>query len=204
MSRDHRLPDGRALIVGLGNPGPKYERTRHNIGFLVVDELARRWSIGMVDAKFKALHGAGVCAGRAVALIEPQTYMNLSGESVQAAARFYKITPASIVVCHDDIDLAPGVVKLKLGGGHGGHNGLRSCDQHLATPDYLRVRLGVGRPPHPQADVSNWVLGHFGSSEAAIVEHLVQTGCDAVEIALRDGLLAAQGKVHPIAPPPAG
>lgn len=201
MSKDHRLPSGRALIVGLGNPGPKYDGTRHNIGFMVVDELARRWSVAMSDAKFKALHGGGVVADRTVALIEPQTYMNLSGESVQAAARFYKLGPASIVVAHDDIDLAPGVVKLKVGGGHGGHNGLRSCDKHLPSRDYVRIRLGVGRPPHPSAEVSNWVLGRFASSEGPLVDHLVHTGADAIETLLRDGLLEAQGRIHPIRPP---
>lgn len=201
MSKDFHLPDGRALVVGLGNPGPKYEATRHNIGFMVVEELARRWSVSLAENRFKALLGSGTCAGRQVTILEPQTYMNLSGESVQAAARFFRLTPASIVVAHDDIDLLPGVVKLKVGGGHGGHNGLRSCDQHLSTKDYVRVRLGIGRPPHPQADVSGWVLGRFGGPEQPVVEHLVERGADAIEIMLSSGLLEAQGRIHPLQPP---
>jgi PTH1 family peptidyl-tRNA hydrolase len=189
------------LVVGLGNPGPKYEGTRHNIGFLMVEELARRAGVSINEGRFRGYVGAGFIADRPAVLLEPQTYMNLSGESVQAAAHFYRLEPASIVVAHDDIDLAPGVVKLKLGGGHAGHNGLRSCDKHLGTRDYLRIRLGVGRPPHPSAEVSNWVLGRFGSAEQAIVDHLVTTGADAVEILLRDGLLEAQGRIHPVQPP---
>lgn len=201
MSKDFRLAEGRTLVVGLGNPGPKYDGTRHNIGFAVLDELVRRWSVSIGDGKFKGVSGNGRIRERDAVLLKPMTYMNLSGESVQAAARFFRLGPDAIVVAHDDIDLPPGKVKLKVGGGHGGHNGLRSCDRHLPSRDYLRVRLGVGRPPHPKADVAGWVLGRFASSERAIVDHLVDTGADAIERVLRDGLLEAQGAIHPIAPP---
>ncbi len=201
MSKDFRLVDGRVLVVGLGNPGSKYDGTRHNIGFAVVDELARRWSISVSDAKFKAACGNGRIRGRDVVLMKPQTYMNLSGESVQAAARFYRLGEDSVVVAHDDIDVVPGKVKLKVGGGHGGHNGLRSCDSHLPSKNYARVRLGVGRPPHPSAEVANWVLGRFGSAEAAVVDHLVDLGADAIERLLEDGLLSAQGAIHPVPAP---
>lgn len=204
MSKDARIPDGRVLVVGLGNPGPKYVGTRHNIGFDVVTELSRRWNISFGEGKFRALSGVGTVGQRQCLLLLPQTFMNLSGESVQAAARFYKREADSVVVAHDDIDLALGKVKLKLGGGHGGHNGLRSCDKHLGTRDYFRIRLGVDRPPHPSAEVSNWVLGRFGSSLSAYVDHLVDTGADAIERLLSDGLLEAQGSVHPIAPPKVG
>lgn len=201
MSKDFQLAEGRVLVVGLGNPGSRYDGTRHNIGFAVIDELARRWRLALSDGKFKARDATGTIAGRDAVLLQPQTYMNLSGESVQAAARFYKRGPDSVIVAHDDIDLPPGKVKLKVGGGHGGHNGLRSCDKHLPSKEYVRIRLGVGRPPHPQADVSGWVLGRFGSAESAIVDHLVDVGADAVEAMIREGLLEAQGKIHPIPVP---
>ena len=183
MSKDARLPDGRVLVVGLGNPGSKYDGTRHNIGFRVVDELARRWGISLHERKFKAILGAGIVAQRPCVLLLPQTYMNLSGESVQAAAHFYKLGSESVVVAHDDIDLDPGKVKMKVGGGHGRHNGLRSCDKQA------------------NADVANWVLGHFGDAESRIVEHLIDTGADAVEALLREGLLEAQGRIHPLPVP---
>ena len=204
MSKDARIPDGRVLVVGLGNPGPKYVGTRHNIGFDTVSELARRWGISFGEGKFRALTGVGSIGQRQCLLLLPQTFMNLSGESVQSAARFYKREADSVVVAHDDIDLTLGKVKLKLGGGHGGHNGLRSLDKHLGTRDYFRIRLGVGRPPHPSAEVANWVLGRFGSAASQSVDHLVDTGADAIERLLSDGLLEAQGVVHPIPAPPIG
>lgn len=201
MSKDVHIPAGRVLIVGLGNPGPKYVGTRHNIGFCVVEELARRWNIQLGAGKHRALSGTGMIRQRSVMLLLPQTYMNLSGESVQAATRFFKLEADSVVVAHDDIDLKTGKVKLKIGGGHGGHNGLRSCDSHLGTRDYFRIRLGVGRPPHANAEVANWVLGHFGSAVRATVEHLVDVGADAVERLIDEGLLEAQGVIHPIQAP---
>lgn len=201
MSKDAHIPDGRVFIVGLGNPGPKYVGTRHNIGFEAVTELARRWNIQFGPGKFRALSGVGEVRGRPCLLLLPQTYMNLSGESVQAAAHFYKRPPDAVIVAHDDIDLALGKVKLKQGGGHGGHNGLKSCDKHLGTRDYFRIRLGVDRPPHPNAEVSNWVLGHFGSTLSHFVDHLRDTGADAIEDLIEHGLLDAQGRVHPIPPP---
>lgn len=204
MSKDVHIPAGRVLIVGLGNPGPKYVGTRHNIGFRVVEELARRWNIQLGGGKHRALSGVGMIRQRSVMLLLPQTYMNLSGESVQSASNFFKLEADSVVVAHDDIDLKSGKVKLKIGGGHGGHNGLRSCDKHLGTRDYFRIRLGVGRPPHQNAEVSNWVLGHFGSAARPTVEHLVDVGADAIERLIDEGLLDAQGAIHPIQAPNAG
>lgn len=197
MSKDATLPPGRALIVGLGNPGDKYAHTRHNIGVDVAVELARRAGTSIADNKFRALIGAGNVGGRSVSFLLPQTYMNLSGESVSAAMAFWKLTPDAIVALHDDIDLPMATVKLKQGGGHGGHNGLRSMDAQLPSNNYFRVRLGVGRPPHPNADVAGWVLSRFGSAQAADYERLVSTGADAVEVLLSQGLLAAQGRFHP-------
>lgn len=195
MSKDARITGGSCLIVGLGNPGPKYARTRHNIGFMAIEELGRRWSIDVNKAKFKAVMGRGTVSGFNATLLMPQTYMNLSGESVVAAAHFLKLQPASIITLHDDIDLAAGAVRLKIGGGHGGHNGLRSMDLHLPDKNYFRVRLGVGRAPG-QMEVSSWVLSDFRSADAALVDHLVSTGADAVELLLTEGLAAAQNQIH--------
>jgi PTH1 family peptidyl-tRNA hydrolase len=186
------------LVVGLGNPGSRYDRTRHNIGFDVVEELCRRWSIPVTEKKFKGLLGLGVIGGRPASVLLPQTFMNLSGESVGPAMGFWRLTPASVIVCHDDIDLQPGQVRLKLGGGHGGHNGLRSMDQHLPSKDYFRIRLGVGRPPLATMDVAAWVLARFGADEASAVDRLVTTGADAVERLLREGLQATQNAIHPL------
>lgn len=184
--------------MGLGNPGADYARTRHNVGWFVIDELARRWSIDVGEKKFRALLGAGNIRTRPVVLLEPQTYMNLSGEAVGPAAGFWRLAPESIIALHDDIDLAPGVIRIKQGGGHGGHNGLRSMDQHLPSNNYFRVRLGVGRPVH--GEVTNWVLSRFGATEQNVVDHLVSHGADAVEGLLADGLLATQNRIHTLKP----
>jgi PTH1 family peptidyl-tRNA hydrolase len=198
VAKDAHLPAGRVLVVGLGNPGPDYARTRHNVGWLVIDELARRWSIDLGERKFKALLGSGQIRSTPAVLLEPQTFMNLSGEAVGPAAGFWRLAPESIVALHDDIDLAPGVIRLKQGGGHGGHNGLRSMDQHLPSNNYFRIRLGVGRPVH--GEVTNWVLSRFAVAEQSIVDHLVNNGADAVEGLIADGLLATQNRIHTLRP----
>lgn len=144
----------RVLLVGLGNPGPKYARNRHNIGFMALDALARRWGFAAPRSRFHAEVAAGQLAGRDALALKPMTFMNDSGRSVAAAARFYKIQPADIVVFHDELDLADGRVRVKRGGGAAGHNGLRSLDAHLGN-DYWRVRLGIGHPGDKRR-----VLGH--------------------------------------------
>lgn len=197
MSKDVQVPDGRVLLVGLGNPGVEYARTRHNIGFLALELLARRWSIPLGEKKFRGVIGAGTVAGRSAVLLEPQTYMNLSGESVQPAAAFFKIPTSGVIVLHDDLDLPPGRVRIKVGGGHAGHNGLRSIDARMGDSSYFRVRLGIGRPTGAES-VSSWVLGRFGASEEADCARAVDLGADAVESILREGLLATQGRIHPL------
>jgi PTH1 family peptidyl-tRNA hydrolase len=204
MAKDAHIPPGRVLIVGLGNPGPRYAETRHNIGVKVLECLARRASILLSEQRFKALCGSGTIAGRQAVLLFPQTFMNVSGESVQPAAAFYKLGPESIVVVHDEIDLPPGGLRLKQGGGHAGHNGLRSIDQHLPSNQYFRVRAGVGRPPVPGGEVSSWVLGGFSAPERPVIEELVERCADAVETLMRDGLLAAQQRFHPVEKPTRG
>lgn len=195
MSKDAQLPSGRSLVVGLGNPGSRYAGTRHNVGSDVTDLLARRWGTVIAEERFKARLGTATALGRTVVLMQPQTFMNLSGEAVRPALGFWKLGADSVIALHDDIDLPTGRVRIKVGGGHGGHNGLRSLDQHLGTPNYFRVRLGVGRPVH--GEVSDWVLGRFATSEQATVDIMVDLGADAVEAILTGGLLEAQGRIHP-------
>lgn len=189
------LPSGRVIVVGLGNPGPKYDGTRHNIGFDVVKEFARRNQLSLSENRFDAELGTGVVEQRPIVAMLPQTYMNRSGFSVARAANFWKLNVDSIIVLHDDIDLEAGRVRLKRGGGHGGHNGLRSLDQQLGDKRYFRVRLGVGRPL-AAGDVTGWVLGHFGKAENDSYEDLLWNGAEAVERLLRDGLSASQNEIH--------
>ncbi len=150
------------LWVGLGNPEPGMARNRHNIGFMAVDTIAIRHGFGPWRARFKGLAAEGTVAGEKVLALKPQTYMNASGESVQAAAAFFKLPPGAITVFHDELDLVPGKLRVKLGGGAAGHNGLRSMDRMLGTPEYWRVRLGIGHP-----GVKDRVLGHVLGDFAA-------------------------------------
>ncbi|MBY0335746.1 MAG: aminoacyl-tRNA hydrolase [Acetobacteraceae bacterium] len=156
----NRISSGPLLWVGLGNPGAEHARQRHNIGFMAVDEIARRHRFTPWRAKFKGELCDGTVAGRKILLLKPQTYMNASGDSVQAAAAFHKIAPADIWAWHDELDLAPGKVRVKKGGGAAGHNGLRDMQRAFASPDFWRVRLGIGHPGHKDR-VTGHVLGNF-------------------------------------------
>lgn len=190
------------MVVGLGNPGRKYARTRHNAGFLVVERLAERWGI---DPGRKTQSGALVGDGRvrdvAVVLVRPQSYMNLSGQPTRALMDFYKLTPEDVLVVHDEVDLPFGAVRLKSGGGHGGHNGLRDLSRHLG-PNYGRVRVGVSRPPEGW-ETADYVLGGWTEAEAARLPEIVETACDAVEAALSQGLPAAMNQFNTRAKDPA-
>jgi peptidyl-tRNA hydrolase, PTH1 family len=152
------------LWVGLGNPEPGMARHRHNIGFMAVDVIARRNGFSPWRQRFKGFSAEGMVGGQKILALRPMTYMNLSGEAVQAAASFYKIPPGAITVFHDELDLAPGKIRVKKGGGAAGHNGLRSMDQHLGTPEYWRVRLGIGHPGHKDR-VTGHVLGDFAKAD---------------------------------------
>ena len=151
------------LLVGLGNPGDKYRHNRHNVGFMALDAIAGRHGFAPFRQKFSGLLSEGTIVGEKVLLLKPQTYMNNSGESIHAAAQFYKLPVEDITVLYDEIDLAPGKVRIKRGGGNGGHNGLRSIDPRIGT-NYRRVRIGVGHPGHKDA-VMHWVLGDFAKAE---------------------------------------
>jgi peptidyl-tRNA hydrolase, PTH1 family len=182
------------IVAGLGNPGPEYERTRHNLGWLVMDELARRHG-GSFRSKFSGRLAELRIDGKRVALLKPETYMNESGRSLGAAARFFKADPDALLVVHDDVDLEPGRLQARAGGGLAGHNGLRSIAQALGTQEFLRLRIGVGRPGRgDRRSVSDYVLSGFEPGED--VDALVTRSADAVETLLRDGLEAAQARFN--------
>ncbi|MDK8345862.1 aminoacyl-tRNA hydrolase [Brevibacterium sp. UMB1308A] len=189
----------RYLIIGLGNPGPRYANTRHNIGHMVLDELARRCGATLVSTKTRALAASvgdlGGVVGTKAVLMKSATYMNDSGIPVRQLADFYSIDPDHVIAIHDDVDLPFDSIKLKLGGGEGGHNGLRSMSKHLGTRDYLRVRAGVGRPPG-RMDTADYVLQNFSSAERKDLPIFVSDCADAVEDLVLKGLTEAQQRYH--------
>ena len=160
------------IFVGLGNPGAKYAQNRHNIGFMALDEIANAHGFGPWKSRFQGLVSEGRFGSDKVVLIKPETFMNLSGQSVGEAMRFYKLTPDDITVFHDELDLAPGKCRAKLGGGHAGHNGLRSIHAHIG-PEYHRIRLGIGHPGHKDA-VARYVLNDFAKAEAGWLDDLLR------------------------------
>ena len=182
------------LVAGLGNPGREHEHDRHNVGWMVVDELARRHS-GSFRSKFSGRVAEVRVGGRRVALLEPETYMNDSGRSVGAAARFFKVDPSDLVVVHDEVDLEPGQLQLRLGGGLAGHNGLRSIAQVLGTQEFGRLRVGVGRPGRgDRRSVADYVLSPFEVEDDPA--EIVKRSADAVEALLTEGLGSAQQRFN--------
>jgi len=183
------------LVAGLGNPGREHARDRHNVGWMVVDELARRHG-GSFKSKFSGqLAEIRIDGDVKLALLKPETYMNVSGQSVAPAARFFKVPPEQILVVHDEGDFDLGRLQLRLGGGLAGHNGLRSVAQALGTPEFMRLRIGVGRPGRgDRRDLADYVLSNFEPEDDA--ESIVARAADAVEATVRDGLEAAQRELH--------
>ena len=185
--------DAPLLIVGLGNPGAKYDRTRHNVGFDVIDTLAQRWQIALREnSRFKGVFGQGNGPkGLKLSLLKPSTYMNRSGESVRAVVDWYKILPSQILVVYDDMDLPLGRLRLRLKGSAGGHNGMRSLIQHLGTQDFPRLRLGIDSPKSNrvvQPDTVSYVLGRFTPTEQPIVTEILALAADASEYAIKQGV----------------
>ena len=174
------------LIVGLGNPGSKYLWTRHNAGFMVLDELSRRAGLPIARKTFSALYGEGNYWGERLLLLKPQTYMNLSGRSVNPALHFHRLSLQDLIVIHDDLDIPFGRVKLKEGGGHAGHNGLRSLMQELGGGQFTRIRIGVGRPLH--GDAADYVLSPFSRDEQALLPRILEGVVDFLELLLAEGL----------------
>lgn len=184
------------LVVGLGNPGPQYATTRHNLGFLVADILADRIGSGFkVHKKSGAEVVTGRLGDRSVVLAKPRTYMNESGRQVGPLASFYSVAPADVIIIHDELDIDFGRIRLKFGGGAAGHNGLRSVSSALGTNDFQRVRIGVGRPPGRKSGAA-FVLENFTSTERPEVGTICEQAADATELLIRDGLESAQNLVH--------
>ena len=180
----------RTLIVGLGNPGKKYARTRHNVGTDAIELLAKRLDVSLKVGRDRAQVAETRIGDHAVVLVVPTTWMNESGEAVGPIARRYKIPAANIIVIHDELDLEPGAVKLKMGGGLAGHNGLKSVSQHMSTNDYMRVRIGVGKPSTKEQGADH-VLSSIPPAERKILDVAVEIACDAVERIMKEGLDAA-------------
>lgn len=182
------------IIVGLGNPGSKYERNRHNIGFMAIDELVSKYGLNGPKSKYNAEMYDGEINGVKVIALKPQTYMNNSGESVQPAAHFYKIKPENIIVLHDELDLTPGKVRSKKGGGAAGHNGLRSIDSHLGN-NYWRIRMGIGHPGAKEL-VHSYVLNNFMSDDAAWIDALNQSIAKHMPLMLNNDFDQAMSKIN--------
>ncbi len=184
------------LLVCLGNPGDQYENTRHNVGWMVADEVADRQNAPIQRLKFKALTNILTISGEKVLVMKPVTYMNLSGEAVRPAADFYKVPPEHILVVSDDTALAVGRLRIRKSGSAGGHNGLKNIIQQLGTDQFPRLRVGVGEKPHPDYDLADWVLGRFTGEDKKAIDASVQRAADAVECILKDGLDRAMNKFN--------
>lgn len=189
------------LLVGLGNPGTEYEATRHNAGFWWIDAVARDLKASLsMDKGYHGLVARTHVKGQTLWLLQPQTFMNLSGKSVAALARFFKIQPDEILVAHDELDLPPGQVKLKFGGGHAGQNGLRDIHAQLGTGDYWRLRIGIGHPG-VKSQVSQWVLGKPSAEQRTAMEGAVARSVKALPLLLAGDMEAAMQEIHTAAPP---
>jgi PTH1 family peptidyl-tRNA hydrolase len=183
------------LVAGLGNPGPDYARTRHNVGYLVAEAFARQIGAEFTVGKFQSELAEGRAGAERVWIMKPQTWMNRSGEAVGPALHFWKVELSDLVVVHDDLELEPYRIQLKVGGGHGGHNGLKSVNGNVGGVDYARVRVGVGRPP-PMMDPADYVLGRFPKGEQDALDDCVERAVEAVRLAVELGAAKAMNKVN--------
>ena len=170
------------LIVGLGNPGREYERTRHNAGFLFIDALAEKMGIEVKRLKFQSICADGELSDHRCLLLKPQTFMNNSGQAVRDAASFYKIPPERILVVYDDISLPPGILRIRRKGSDGGHNGIKSILYHIESDQFPRIKLGVGQKPHPDYDLAAWVLSSLSENERKLLDDAVDHACDAARL----------------------
>ncbi len=184
------------LIVGLGNPGRKYERTRHNAGFIALDALSAKHGIRVDRVKWNALTGEGTIGGHRCLLMKPQTYMNNSGEAVIQAMRFYKLPPEQVIVLLDDVTLDPGVMRIRRKGSDGGQKGMRSIIQLCGGDQFPRIKLGVGKKPHPDYELADWVLSNFNSNERKLLEEAVDCAVEAVALMEDDKTVEAMNKFY--------
>lgn len=184
------------LLVCLGNPGEKYENTRHNVGFMTADEIGERARMPIQKLKFRALTNTCELGGQKVLVMKPVTFMNLSGEAVGQAADFYKIPPERVLVVSDDVSLPVGKIRVRPNGSAGGHNGLKSIIEHLGTDAFPRVKIGVGEKPHPDYDLADWVLGKFVGEDKKAIDGATKKAADAAECVIKDGVERAMGKFN--------
>lgn len=184
------------IVVFLGNPGPKYNGTRHNAGFMAADAMAKQLQVSINKLRFKALTATVSIGGEKVLLLKPQTYMNLSGESVGQAAKFYKVSPEHIIVISDEVALPVGKLRIRKSGSAGGHNGLKNIIQHLGTDQFPRMRMGVGSAPHPDYDMADWVLGTFKNKDAEDMAALAEKVSNAVQCYIKEGPDRAMNKFN--------
>lgn len=183
------------LIAGLGNPTKEYEKTRHNVGFDTIDILADKHGIGVMEKKHRALCGKGMIGGERVLLMKPQTFMNLSGESIRDAADFYKIMPEHMIIIYDDISLEAGQLRIRVKGSAGGHNGIKNIIAHLKTQEFPRIKIGVGAKPD-RMDLADYVLSRFSQTDRVMMEDAFRAAADAVEMMLTEGAEAAMNQYN--------
>ena len=183
------------IVVGLGNPGPKYENTRHNAGYMVVDEIARQYGCSFEKSKFKGEIAKCNISGKKVLLLKPLTYMNLSGESVQAAASYYKLDQHNILVIFDDISLDVGKMRIRRQGSDGGHNGIKNIQMYFDR-DFARIKVGVGKKPHPEYDLAAWVLSKFSKDEQKLLENVISDSVSATELIIKGEIDVAMNKFN--------
>ena len=184
------------IIVGLGNPGKKYENTRHNVGFTTVDLLADRLNTNVIKKKFDALIGEGSLAGEKIVIIKPQTYMNLSGESIIQALKWYKINLSNLLIIYDDVDLEVGTIRIRARGSAGTHNGMRSIVDFINSEDFPRIRVGIGMPPNPDYELANYVLSRFSQSEDEDIKTAIGNAADATYLIIQKGISCAMNKYN--------
>jgi len=189
------------IVAGLGNPGAQYEKTRHNMGFRTIDELARRAGVRVDRLRFKALSAECTSGTERILLLKPQTFMNLSGEAIREAMDWYKLDTAHLIVIYDDISLAPGRLRIRQKGSDGGHNGIKSTLQHVADANFPRIKIGVGSPPHPDYDLADWVLGTFCAEDSRAVDDAILRAADAVDMIVAQGAVKAAERFNSSLPP---
>lgn len=183
------------LVVGLGNPTIKYDKTRHNVGFEVIDALADKYNIALDTMKHKGMYGKGKIEGQSVILLKPMTFMNLSGESVALVSKYYKVAPEDIIVIYDDINLDVGRLRIREKGSAGGHNGMKNIIVHLGTEEFPRIRIGVGMKP-PRMDLADYVLSHFSEDEQALMNQGYDKACEALKLLLLDEIPQAMNQYN--------
>ena len=183
------------LIVGLGNPGPEYDRTRHNMGFKVIDKLSAKYSIEVNHSKFKGMYGTGLINGEKIILFKPYTYMNLSGEAVEQIAAFYKVSLEDLIVIYDDIDIAPGLIRIRKSGSAGSHNGMKSVTQMMGSSAFPRVRVGTGKPDNTD-HLIEYVIGAIDEDEKPLLEEGIQKAADAVSMIIEENIDLAMNRFN--------